>query len=219
MNQFDESLESIADHTSQSLIEAATNAAFNLFRNKRFRQHADFEATGQAEHDRIFNELVAAFVTIEMLLLEAPDLRPRQEFLSYLRTLKERIPGAFAQHLKSLGVDSTHVADWKKLLDLRYTEYARDKHEVRKAAMELETSLNSLNVESLSRIQVLLPVQSVAIGCHYHVFRGETEGKDELFKLILRELSKFYVMLRVRLEGGRIGFLARIRARLKHRFR
>jgi len=62
-------------------------------------------------------------------------------------------------------------------------------------------------------------VHAVTIGCHHHICRGETEGRDNLFKLTLRSLSMFYVELRVRLEGGRITPLTRMRVALKHMFR
>ena len=67
----------------------------------------------------------------------------------------------------------------------------------------------------LSKIQMLVPVQAVAIGCHHHICRGDTEGQDDLFKLTLRSLSRFYVELRVRFEGGRITLLTRMRVTLK----
>lgn len=56
--------------------------------------------------------------------------------------------------------------------------------------------------------------QTAAIGCHNHVCRGENKGRDELFKLILRSLSKFYVDIRIRLEGGKATPLMRARVAL-----
>jgi hypothetical protein len=70
-------------------------------------------------------------------------------------------------------------------------------------------------LDGLAKIQMLVPVQAVAIGCHHHICRGETEGRDDLFKLTLKSLSIFYAELRVRLEGGRITPLTRARVALK----
>lgn len=98
---------------------------------------------------------------------------------------------------------------------MRYEEYARDRHDVRAAAMRIESSEKSLDIDNFSRIQLLVPVHGVAIGCHHHICRGETEGRDDLFKLTLRSLSKFYVKLRVGLERGRITALTRARVGLK----
>jgi len=55
-----------------------------------------------------------------------------------------------------------------------------------------------------SKIQMLLPVQTAAIGCHHHLCRGKTAGKDNLFKLILESLSRFYFEFRMKIEGAKI---------------
>lgn len=68
-------------------------------------------------------------------------------------------------------------------------------------------------------IQLLVPVQAAAIGCHHHVCRGNTDGRDELFKLTLKALSRFYVDVRIRLEGGKITFLMRARRLLRRMIR
>ena len=214
-----ESVGQIADATAAGLDQAANQRAFQLFRDKQFRRLANFDQLTQGEQDRIFNELVSAFVTLIMLLLEAPDLHSRREFGDYLDQLKTKIPVALLAMFEEMGIEAEHRLEYSKLIELRYEEYAKDKHEVRKAAMEIESSENRLNVKSLSEIQVLVPVQSVAIGCHHYVCRGETEGKDELFKVLLKELAKFYLFLRIRLEGGRMTLLTRIRAKVMAWFR
>jgi hypothetical protein len=66
---------------------------------------------------------------------------------------------------------------------------------------------------------MLVPVQAVAIGCHHHICRGDTKGQDDLFKLILKALSKFHVETRILFEGGGITPLMRLRVRLKQLLR
>jgi hypothetical protein len=210
-----ESLDQMAEATAAALVKAAAGSAFQLFRDKQFRLLADFEQLSQTEQDRIFNELVLACVVLIMLVLEAPDLRVAGEFRDYLSDLKERIPKAHVDHLKTLGVEAKHLRDWEKLVTMRYEEYARDRHDVRAAAMQIESSDKALDLDGLSKIQMLVPVQAVAIGCHHHICRGETEGRDELFKLTLRSMSRFYVEIRVRFEGRRITPLTRARAAVK----
>ena len=205
----------MADVTATNLAQAAAAAAFDLFRDKRFRRLAGIEQLSQVEQDRIFNELVVASVVLIMLLLEAPDLRVTGEFQGYLAGLSKKIPGAYVDHLRTLGVETNHLQDWEKLIAMRYEEYARDRHDVRAAAMQIESSEKALDLDGLSKIQLLVPVQAVAIGCHHHICRGDTEGQDDLFKLTLQSLSRFYVELRVRLEGARITTLTRIRVALK----
>ena len=210
-----ESLEQTADATAAGLAQTAVGAAFQLFREKQFRRLAGFEQLSQVEQDRIFNELVVAFVVLIMLLLEAPDLRVAGESRDYLANLIKSVPKAHLNQLRTLGVETNHLRDWERLMAMRYEEYARDRHDVRAAAMQIESAEKSLDLDDLSKIQLLVPVQAVAIGCHHHICRGDTDGRDDLFKLTLRSLSMFYVELRVRLEGGRITPLTRARVAFK----
>ena len=210
-----ESLDQMADATAAALDQAAASYAFQLFSDKEFRRLLSFDRLSQVEQDRVFNELVVAYVVLVILVLEAPDLRVPDEFRGYLVGLNEKIPKAHLDYLRTLGVDTEHLRDWEKLIAMRYDEYAKDRHEVRAAAMKIESSEKVLDLDDLSKIQMIVPVQAVAIGCHHHVCRGDTRGHDDLFKLTLRSLSRFYVEIRVRLEGGKISPLTRARVALK----
>jgi len=199
-----ESLEQMADATAGALAQAAASSAFHLFRDKKFRKLAGFNRLSQTEQDRIFNELVVANLVLFMLVFEAPDLRVGDESRGYLAGVKNRIPQAYLQNLKELGIEAKYLQDWEKLIDMRYEEYSRDRHDVRAAAMELESKEGSLNMDTLSKIQMLVPVQAVVIGCHDHICRGQTKGKDDLFKLILQSLARFYFEFRMKIEGVKI---------------
>jgi len=214
-----ESLDHAADATADALVRAAAGSAFELFRDTEFRRLASLEQLSQTEQDRIFNELVVASVVLIMLLLEAPDLRMATDFRAYCAELRARIPRAHVSQLRSLGVEGEHLRDWERLITMRYEEYARDRHDVRAAAMHIESLEKSLSVDGLSKIQLLVPVQATAIGCHHHVCRGNTDGRDELFKAILRSLSRLYLELRVTLEGGKITPLTRARVAVKKALR
>jgi hypothetical protein len=209
----------LSDQSAEAMAEAAAASAYELFCDEEFRRVAGVERLSRVEQDRIFNELVVAFLVLVMLVLEAPDLRISRELRNYLAGLNKRISEAYVEHLKTLSVEANHLRDWEKLISMRYEEYARDKHEVRAAAMQIESSEKSLDLDGLSRIQLLVPVQAVSIGCHHHVCRGNTDGQDDLFKQILKSLSKFYVELRIRLEAGKITPLTRARVALKRMLR
>jgi hypothetical protein len=210
-----ESLDQTADVTAWGLARAAVGAAFELCRDKRFRRRAAIKQSNQTEQDRIVNELVAASLVLIMLLLEAPDLRVAGDFQRYLAALSKQVPRAFLDYLGTLGIETNPLQDWEKLIAMRYEEYARDRHGVRAAAMQIESAERGLDLDGLSRIQMLVPLQAVALGCHDHICRGDMEGRDDLFKLTLDSLSKFYVEIRVRVEGGTITPLTRMRAVLK----
>jgi len=214
-----ESLDQLAEVTADTMVRAATGSAFELFRDTEFRRLASLEQLSQTEQDRIFNELVVASVVLILLLLEAPDLRMATDFRAYCAELRARIPRAHVSQLRSLGVEGEHLRDWERLITMRYEEYARDRHDVRAAAMHIESLEKSLSVDGLSKIQLLVPVQATAIGCHHHVCRGNTDGRDELFKAILRSLSRLYLELRVTLEGGKVTPLTRARVAVKKALR
>ncbi|HXG50926.1 MAG TPA: hypothetical protein VNN77_05890 [candidate division Zixibacteria bacterium] len=199
-----ESFERMAEAAAANLVRAAAGSAFELFSSREFRGPADLERLAPTEQDRIFNELVVSFIVLVVLLLETPDLEVTAELSGFLGTLKGAVPEAHAAYLKSVGVESVHVRDWKKLIRMRYDEYAGGRHDVRAAGMQLEAQRKTLGLDDLSKMQLLVPVHVVAIGCHRHVCRGRTEGRDELLRATFKSLAKFYVELRVGLEGGRI---------------
>ena len=210
-----ESLDHVARETAAALVKAASGSAFKLFQDSQFRRLAGFGQLNQTEQDRIFNELIVAFIILIMLVLEAPDLCAAAEFRSYLSDLKKKIPKAHIDYLRASGVEKQYLHDWEKLINLRFEEYARDRHDVRAAAMQIESSGKRLDLDDLSKIQMLVPVQAVAIGCHHHICRGDTAGKDDLYKMTLGALSKFYVLLRIRFEGGRLTPMMRVKTALK----
>ncbi|MBW1981465.1 MAG: hypothetical protein JRJ12_09600 [Deltaproteobacteria bacterium] len=214
-----ETLEDMAAATAAGLDEAAARSAFLLFRDKKFRRLARFKRLSRVEQDRIFNELVVSYIVLVMLVLEAPDLRVGDEFRDYLALLRDKIPEAHLNYMKAVGVEAEHLRQWQQLISMRYDEYARDRFEVRAAAMEIESSEKSLDLDGLAKIQMLVPVQTVAIGCHHHICRGDTRGRDELFKFTLGALSKFYVKIRIGLEGGKVTPLTRARVAMKKVFR
>ena len=210
-----ESLDQVARETAAALVKAASGSAFKLFQDRQFRRLAGFEQLNQTEQDRIFNELVVAFVVLIMLVLEAPDLRATAEFRRYLSELNKKIPKAHIDYLRASGVEKKYLSDWENLINLRCEEYARDRHDVRAAAMEIESAGKRLDLGDLSKIQMLVPVQAVAIGCHHHICRGDTAGKDDLYKMTLGSLSRFYVLIRVRFEGDKLSPMTRVSAALK----
>lgn len=203
------------EQLAAAMAQASAQQAYELFKNKEYRRSARLDALHPVEQDRIFNELVVAHVVLIMLVLEAPDLRVPPVSRERLAGLKEAVPKAYVDNLRTLGVENEHLLVWEKLISLRYEEYAKDRHEVRSAAMHLEAKEKALDLDDLSWIQLLVPVQAVAIGCHHHVCRGDTDGRDELFKLTVKALARFYADVRIRLEGGKITFLMRARRFLR----
>lgn len=210
------SFEQMAKITAAMLNQSATTKAFELFRDKKFRNLAHFNSLDQTEQDRIFNELILAFHTLIVLTLEAPDLRVKNDFKEYLQLLKEETPKAYLAQLQELGVENEHLKLWKKLFKMRYEEYSSDRLKAREAAMIVESRDKELTGKDLEDITLFLPVPSVAIGCHYHICRQKVKGRDELFKLTIKWLGRFYIEVRVRMEGGDTTLLKRMKMKVKY---
>ncbi|PIU03410.1 hypothetical protein COT44_03125 [Candidatus Shapirobacteria bacterium CG08_land_8_20_14_0_20_39_18] len=151
-----------------------------------------------------------------MLTLESPELRIPEELREYYLLVKDQIPKAHLDYLREMGIEKKYLVDWERLIDMRYQEYNEDKPKAREAFMELESKDKELNSQDILDIQLLLPVQTVAVGCHHHICRQKTEGRDELFKLVHKKLCRAYIEFRVPLEGGKITRFGRIRMGLRH---
>lgn len=99
---------------------------------------------------------------------------------------------------------------------MRYEEYSDDKLQAREAMMEFESQEKPLEVSDLDGINVVLPVFTVAVGCHRHICRGKTEGKNLLFKFLMKELSRLYIEFRAMVEGVKITRVTRLKMKLRH---
>lgn len=209
-------LSKMAKIMAASLDKAAIGWAGKVFWNKKFRRLALFDKLDQEERNRIFNELVLAPLALFMITLEAPDLRLPKEMRQYLLLVKDEIPQAHLDGLKQLGIERRFRRDWDKLINMRYDEYSDSKLSSRSAMMQYESQNRQLQSSDLDSIHLVLPAFTVAVGCHTHICRGKTKDRDLLFKLIMKELSRFYTQIRIRLEGGAPGPMLRARMALRH---
>lgn len=199
------------------LAMKAASESFKLFTNPIFRQYCDFANITQTEQDRIFNELVIAILTVMMLTCDAPDISDERK--DYLQDIKDKISQGYINSLKMMGVESKYLDQWRTLIDMRYREYSNDKGQAREAAMLVESEDRVIDLKKLSEIQMMLPLQTVAIGCHHHICRSKTDGRDDLFKMILRWLGDYYVEFRVLAEGKTIHPFARIKVGIRRLLR
>ncbi len=201
--------------TADNLDRAATRYAQRIYWDKSFLSLANIDALDPGEQDRIFNELISACIVMIMLTCDAPDLRIRADMRAQIASLCDLLPAAHSRQLAELGIELQFQKQWEELITMRYDEYRRDKHDVRAANMQNESDGKGLGTDALAKIQVLVPIQTVAIGCHHHICRQMTDGRDDLFKLILKHLSEFYFDLRLTLEGRRPTLCTRARFALR----
>ncbi|MEK7504415.1 MAG: hypothetical protein AAB550_02860 [Patescibacteria group bacterium] len=201
----------------RKLTEAVGATAFKLFKNERFRKLIFFDSITQLEQDRIFNELVLAVLTVIMLTCDAPDIP--EENKVFFQKIKDDLPKMYISQLRSMSIENKYLKQWITLINMRYQEYTDDKVKAREAAMIVESQDKDIDIKKLSEIQLMLPLQTVAIGCHHHICRGKTDGRDDLFKMIIRWLGEFYVEFRVIVEGKEISVLTRIKVGIRRLFR
>lgn len=210
------SLPKMARLLATMLDKGAVGWVGKIFWDKKFRRLAEFGKLEQSEQDRIFNELVLAPLVLLMITFEAPDLRQSKDFREYLLTVRDEIPKAHLEYLRSLGIEKKYLTDWEKLIKMRYEEYSQDKLEARQAMMEFESQEKDLTTSDLDDINLFLPVFTVAVGCHHHICRGKTKGKDKLFKYFVKRLSRFYVEFRAVAEGAKITPWKKLKMKLRH---
>ena len=199
-----------------SFDRLASEHAFKIFRDNKFRNLLWFSSLSQVEQDRVFNELVVSGICLVMLTMEAPDLQSAPELKEYFQFVRDQMSKAHVNELKNYGSEKKYLKTWEKLIDLRYEEYHKEKLEIRSAALEMD--INDGSRESLEEIQIMLPVNTIAIGAHRHILRGQTKDKDELFKYLVREFGRLYVQIRLSLEGKKITLWHKILVKLKMLF-
>lgn len=202
-----------------TLDQAATQWAFKTYWDKKFIKLAEINKLEQIEQDRIFNELILAGICVIMLTLEARDLRHDENFKEYLFKVRDEIINAHIDQIKNLGMEKEHQKLWKKLIQIRYEEYEKNKLTARESMMEFEGKEKGLEISDLEGINLTLPPFVVAVGAHKHIVRGKTKGRDLLFKLIMKKLGRFYVEIRIMIEGGKISPLMRTRMKLSRFWR
>lgn len=210
------SMAKMAKILAATLDKAAVGWVSKVFWDKKFQQLADFDILSQAEKDRIFNELIIAPLALFMITLEAPDLNQPKGFRDYLQTVRDEIPKAHTEALGKMGIEKKYFANWEKLIKMRYEEYSDDKPKAREAMMEFESQEKALQTSDLNSMNLILPVFTVSVGCHHHICRGNTKGKDLLFKYLNKELSRLYVEFRILFEGGKVTPINRAKMKLRH---
>ena len=209
----------MAKITAASLDRAAIQWGYKTYWNKKFLKLSKLKKLNQTEQDRIFNELILAGEVVIMMMLEAKDLRQDDDFKEYLLKVKDEISNAHDDYMKELEIERKYRKLWKKLIKMRYDEYSENKLTAREAMMEFEGKEKDLEVSDMEGINLTLPPFVVAVGAFKHIVRGKTKGKDLLFKLIMKRLSRFYVQIRITTEGGKIKGTLKARMKLRHFWR
>ncbi len=175
----------VADHLINDYILPRT---FRLFNDEQFRTFASFKKLPRAEHDRIFNELMVASVSLLLASLEAaPRLVAPEAYHFWLR-VEEQIPKQFARELMKFGVSSANAKLMRELIDMRAKEY----RELSRQVQELNEGENKEFRELGDDMRHLAAIiQAIGIGTARHITRGKLPPRDPLIGFLIDWLFRF----------------------------
>jgi len=209
------SLSKMAQITAGTLDRAASQNALQIYNNPKFGRLACLDSLERIEQDRILNELLVTNIVLLMMTLESNDLRINEEFKEYFLLVKDSMSKAHRNQLAALGIEKEFLDIWDKLINLRYEEYSNDKNEVREASMEFHAKEKELTNKDLEDIQSILPVQTTTFGCFHHICRGKTKGRDDLLNYLVRHQGRFYIQMRILIEGVELPLWKKIKMKTK----
>lgn len=167
------------------LEEMLLPASFDIFKDEKFRQLADFDKLPQAEHDRIFNELVAAAILLAFFGLEHSDEITKPEYFHFWRKVRDQLPKQFRRSLHQYGAASENIRQYDQLIELRYEEYNKLKNQ----ALDVWNKEQPKGLESFPQFGRVVAswVEATAFGTADHIKRGKLKSKDPLISFIVRE--------------------------------
>ncbi|HTX86442.1 MAG TPA: hypothetical protein VMC41_00050 [Candidatus Nanoarchaeia archaeon] len=153
-------------------------AAFNFFRDEKFRELSGFARLGEEEQNRIFNELTVTNLVLAILLLEQKAREENgEEKKNYLRALRDALPDNFIAYLAEQGIPGEFVEIWKKLIDLRRDEYAENMRAYRQELF----AAGDKTMAAVAADNKLLIFQTVVFGLYDHIVRGMVKKDDPLY--------------------------------------
>ena len=164
-------------------------AAFNFFRDEKFRELAGFARLSEEEQNRIFNELTVTNLVMALLLLEQIAREDDgEDKKNYLRALRDGLPDNFIAYLGEQGIPGELAEIWKKLIDLRRDEYAENMTVYRQELF----SHGDKTMAAVAADNKLLIFQTVVFGLYDHVVHGQVKKDDPLYLYFQPYLLGYY---------------------------
>lgn len=194
------------DSTAYKLDQMAIKWGYKTYWDKDFLKFTKVESLEQTEKDRIFNELIVSAEILAIATLKNSDRNEESE----------KIAPAHSEFMKELGIEKQYRDIWVKLISLRFDEFERDKNNARMAMIEFESKEKDITSMDIPEINLLIPPFEIAVMCHKHVLRGKTKGQDNLFKLIHKSMSRFYMEINFAIPDKKVSPLTKNKIRLRH---
>lgn len=178
---------------SHLLEEMLLPTIFKTFINREFREIAGFDKLSQTEHDRIFNELEMAAMSLALFCLDFADSIARSGDIRFWLEVRQRLPQQLRKMFLEIGVGKDNADLMRKLVDMRYEEYAEKTKEVRDI-WNMEDPLFS-RLPAAAVKHSIARVNAIAIGTLLHIRRGKSPKNDPLLKFLRNWLVKLDVSI------------------------
>lgn len=191
---------------ASQLDQKAVKWGYKTYWNKDFLKLVDIDSLNQTEKDRIFNELILA---PEILIMAACQIWGKED-------PGDKIAKAHTDFMKEIGVEKQYRKLWVKLIDMRYQEYHQSKNDARVVMIEFDSKEKDVLASDIEEINITLPPFTIAVLCHKHILRSKTKGKELLFKLIFKNLSRFYTDVLMTIGGEKIKSSTKITIKVRH---
>lgn len=148
-----------------------------MFHGSAMRKRLNFDNASEEEQNRFFNEFMVSYFVMLLLLVEKRRQLIEEPYeREYLRVLREALPKCYVAWIASLGIAKENVETWRKVVDLRYDEYAKDQYEWRSMMFE--------HRPNISEYPEVIMFQTISFGLYYHLRKGKTDTRDKLYNLI-----------------------------------
>jgi len=172
------------------LEEIVLPSVFKTFREEEFRDLAHFKKLPVSEHDRIFNELQVAGISVaEYALGEAKQYVKDGDF-HFWSAVEEELPRQYQKILIGFGVDGSNAKLMRELVKMRQKEYDNLADQIWDAdallTSEVKKQIEKKFNSSAPEIKRLLSaVHAMAFGTVDHIRRGKMAEKDKLVNYLM----------------------------------
>lgn len=174
---------------AKKIAMTGANEAFRFFKDEKFRELIKFVDLMEEEQNRIFNELTVTNLVLTILLLEQIAREEENtDRKKYLQAIRETLPEYFINFLKGLGIDARFVEIWRKLIDLRYDEYAKDMVRFRGEML----AQNEKDLSVFINDNSLMIFQTMVFGLYDHLTRSRIKKADPLYLYLQPYFLKVY---------------------------
>lgn len=167
---------------ARELILFASGRGYKLMHDPEFRRLMQLDSVDQFEDGRIFNELVAAMLTLLYVYLREQIPNVLGERRLFWRSVQGKIIPTYKVWLSEIGIQKDLVDTWEKLLEKRFREY----DDYRREAL-VYLSQHPLEVGAPAQREAYLPIMTISAYVMTYLRRGKHYDADKQIQLLLQK--------------------------------